>query len=128
MDSRLEQAILEQLGFEELNEEAKQTLADVCRGGGNSGWSGFTYSAELLDFYKANRGLIIEELKSQADDFGVGFLEMILGFNCLKGNELSVDEIGEIVFGKNYDHDSATLVIDALGWAVLETLAFNNDR
>ncbi len=128
MENKLQQAIVEQLGYESIeDEEVKQILEDVCRGGGNAGWGGFTYSSEILDFYKSNRDLILSELKEIASDLGQGFLEMILGFNCLKGYDLTLDDLGEIIYGKNYDHDCASLVIDALSWAVLENLAFQFD-
>lgn len=127
MEKQLEQAIIEQLGYEELDDDCKDTLSDVCRGGANAGFGGFIYSSALLEFFCENKSLIIDNQKELASDMGVGLLEMIQGFNCLKGSGLSVDEIGEIVFGNNYDHEMATCVIDALCWSVLENLAFSLD-
>lgn len=128
MEKQLKQAIIEQLGYEDLNEECKQTLADVCRGGGNSGWSGFTYSNELLEFYNTNKKLILDYHKELASELGEGFLEMIKGFNCLKDSGLEVDEIAEIIYSNKHDHECATMLIDALCWSVLEGLAFELDN
>lgn len=129
MENTLKQAIVEQLGYESIeNEEVKQILSDICRGGGNAGWGGFCYHSELLEFYKNNRNEILDHLKNFASELDQGLLEMIKGFNCLKDYELTLDEIGEVIYGKNYDHECASLIIDALCWAVLEDLAFSEDR
>lgn len=70
METNLEQAIIEQLGYESIDDDCKQTLADICRGGGNAGFSGFTYSSEMEDFFKENKKAIVEHLKDQASEFG----------------------------------------------------------
>jgi sugar phosphate isomerase/epimerase len=124
--NKLELNIYNQLGSDN-EDEFIETLKDVCRGGANAGFSGFTYSSELLEFYNDNKKLILEELKELASDMGIGLLEMIAGFNCLKGSELTQDEIAEIVYG-NSDHECKSMVIDALCWAVLENTAFKYDR
>lgn len=123
----LEGKIQEQLGCD-TKEEFKQTLKDVCRAGANAGFSGFTYSSECLEFYKENRTEILEDLKELAESIGEGgLLHMVLGFNCLKDYNLNEDILGEIIYGKNYEHEDASLVIDALCWAVLENVAFRYD-
>lgn len=129
MENNLEQAIIEQLGFESINdEECKQTLADVCRGGGNAGWSGFTYCSEMLDFFKENKPAIIKHLHSQASDLDCdSLIGMVKGFNCLKDSGITEDEIGAILYGSNYDGEMSSSIIDALCWAVLEDLAFQYD-
>lgn len=129
MDKQLEQAIIEQLGYESIDdEELKQTLADVCRGGGNARWGGFTYSAEMLEFFTANKRAIVSHLKDQASDFGYdSSIAMIKSFNCLKDSGVTEDEIGAILYGSKYDGEMASSIIDALCWAVLEDLAFQYD-
>lgn len=124
--NKLEDAIKEQLGCES-DEDFKQTLADVCRGGANAGFSGFVYSSELSEFFDANRSEILSELKDLASDLGTNLIEMVKGFNCLKDTDLSVDEIGEIIYGKNKEHEMYSIVIDSLCWSVLENAAFRYD-
>jgi len=125
--TQLERNIMEQLGCEDM-ESFKETLKDVCRGGANAGFSGFTYSSELSDFYDANRTEILAELKELASDISDGgMIQMILGFNCLKGSDLSEDDLGEIIYGKNKDHEMYSMVIDALCWSALENTAFKYD-
>lgn len=123
--SKLEQNIMNQLGCDSI-EDLEQTLSDVTRGGANAGFSGFTYSSELADFFSDNKSLIMAELKDLASDLGIGLLEMIAGFNCLKDSELSADEIAEILYS-NSDHQCKDMVIDAVCWAVLENMAFRYD-
>lgn len=129
MEKQLEQAIVEQLGYESIDsDEVKETLADVCRGGGNAGWGGFTYSAEMEEFFKANKSAILEHLKGQVSDFGSdSLIGMIKGFNCLKDSGVTEDEIGAILYSSNYDGEMSSMIIDALCWAVLEDLAFQYD-
>lgn len=125
--TQLEKNIMEQLGCEDMASFI-ETLKDVCRGGANAGFSGFTYSSELSDFYDANRAEILSELKELASDISEGgLLQMVLGFNCLKGIGLTEDDLGEIIYGKNKDHEMYSVVIDALCWSALENTAFRYD-
>jgi hypothetical protein len=38
--------------------------------GADAGWSGFTYTSDGADFYRANADLVDELLQADADDFG----------------------------------------------------------
>lgn len=129
MDIQLKEAIIEQLGYDTIdNEELIQTLKDVCRGGGNAGWGGFTYCSEMLEFFQANKSLIVSHLKEQASALGYdSLIAMIKSFNCLKDSEVTEDEIGVIVYGNDYEGEMSSSIIDALCWAVLEDLAFQYD-
>lgn len=120
----LELNVKEQLGCKDES-DFMNTLKDVARGGANSGFSGFCYSSEMLDFYKANREDIVQLLKDSAFDFGTTVIQLIQGFNCLKDNDTTEDDIASVVFGKDYEHEMSHIIIDAVCWFVLETLAFN---
>ena len=108
----LAQAVVEQMGGEESFLEKWE---DVVNHGISGGFSGFIYYSETTDFAKKNLRLIREMARNQADDFGVGMLEMIQGFNCL-GKDFSLDEIGEALFGGE-DH---TQILNALAWYAAE--------
>lgn len=108
LPASLTRAVIRQLGgWSSFKESAK----DICRGGIDGGFSGFTYYTDTVAFFKRNRREIIELAKQQADDFGQGVLEMVAGFNCLNG-DYSVDEIGETLFGGEPDDQIA----NALAW------------
>lgn len=132
MKHELKNAIAEQLGYEsfdENNEDLMSTLKDVCTGGANCGISGFIYHAEILDWYKENKTLILEAAKEFSEELGeIGFLESIPQYNCLKDYKISIDTVGEVLFGNNYNHEDASLIIDAVCWGILEQLAFEYDR
>ena len=126
MDTKLQNALIDQLGYDSL-EEAKDTLKDICRGGANAGFSGFTYSAEMLEFYKKNKHSITRFLAELADDMGQEMNDMIRGFNCLKDTPVSDYELGQILFCNDYDHEMSCVIIDAVCWCAVETLAFENE-
>jgi hypothetical protein len=102
-----------------------ETLRDVCKGGANAGFAGFTYSADMLAFFRKNKEEIVDLVKEECGQYGdTGILEFIQQFNCLKDAHIDIDEIGAVVFGDSEDSQ----VVDALCWFALESLAFNVDR
>lgn len=110
---RMTRAILRRLDREQLE--------DVCNHGASGGFSGFTYYTETLAFYKAHKAEILALAASSAEDFGQDMLEMIGGFNCLKGDKLTATEIGEALFSGR--GDNATTVRNAMAWFALEEVA-----
>ena len=123
-DDAITNAVIEQLECEDAH-ELLGTLKDVCRGGANSGFHGFIYSHDMLQFFRDNRAEILELLKEQAELAGdSGVLELILSFNCLKDTGIDIDQIGAVIFGNSEDSQ----VIDSLCWFALETLAFKVDK
>mgnify|MGYP003349736771 CR=1 FL=1 len=127
---RLTRAILRRLDREQL--------ADVARHGADAGWSGFTYYADTVAFYKAHKADILALAKQQADDFGQGMIAMIAGFNCLSSKvttnlylsnsprcyrkpDFSEDEIAEAIYSGR--GESADTIRNALAWFALEEVA-----
>jgi len=105
-------AVVAQIGGEEVFLNCWQ---DITNHGISSGFGGFTYYSETNRFAKYHLRLLREMAKSQSEDFGLGMLEMIQGFNCL-GNDYSIDEIGETLFGAN-DNEQ---ILNALAWYAAE--------
>lgn len=130
MEKQLEQAIVEQLGYESIDDDdCIQTLKDVCKGGADGGFSGFTYSADCLEFYRKNKPKILQLLADQSDEFcGGSTCAFIKNFNCLKDQDLTMHEIEQTIFCNDYDAEMSNIIIDAVCWCVLETLAFEKDR
>ena len=123
-DHPLLEPIKDQLGCDNYT-ELVEVLKDVTRGGANAGFSGFTYSKDCLDFWRKNRITIKGIAKQSSDDIGSsgGVIGMIKGFNCLRGNDITEDEIGEVFYGSSED----SMIVDALCWYALEDLAFLAD-
>lgn len=122
--TELQQIVFDQLGSES-EEEFKETLQDVARHGGDTGYSGFTYSSDCYDFFNENRDLINKELAETASALGEGKLEMIAGFNCL-GKDYTTNEIGKALYDKTH-YSELSQIYDALAWWCLETVAFQFD-
>lgn len=47
-----------------------QSIREAGEHGADAGWSGFIYTADVADFYRANQRTIVELMCQDADDFG----------------------------------------------------------
>jgi len=105
--TRLKKAVLRQLGG---GEEAKETLMDVYRNGGDAGYSGFTYYVEMAEFWRKNRKEIIAALLEDADSCGVSVSEMVKAFRCME--DFKSREIDSVIYGldKRADHDNEIIM------------------
>jgi len=121
MNESLKQAIIEQLGYESI-EDAKDTLSDVASYGASAGYGQFIYHSDTCKFFQDNKSDIVELAEEQSEQFGQGILEMIAGFNSLIGN-YSESEIGRVIFGDDED----TQIENTMAWFALEALAYESD-
>ncbi len=101
----------------------RETLEDVARHSADAGWSGFTYYSDTVAFFKAHKADILAMAKSDAEQFGVDMLSMILGFGCLSGSspKYTVDEIAEALYAGR--GDNANVIRNAMAWYALESIA-----
>ena len=124
----LTNAVIEQLGFEELeNEELRSTLQDITNNGADGGFGGFIYYSETNQFARENMHLIMDQVKKLADAFGETPLEMISSFRCLQGDKIDPLEIASIIYERTSPESQAdgteTVVLNALAWFALEEVA-----
>lgn len=117
----LENAVIQQYG---TRSEFLEAVPDILQGGASAGVSGFIYYNETLDFTQKNFDLIMEALKDDARDYGLGLLEMLKGFNCFK--DMTEDEIAEGLYNPNSDWK--TTIYNGLAWYALERVAFSFDH
>jgi hypothetical protein len=110
----LVRAVVRQMGGWESFKEA---APDITRHGIDGGFHGFLYYSETVPFAKLNRKAIIEMASQQSKEFGMGLLEMVKGFNCLKG--ATETEIVEGLAGATDE----TLVPNGLAWYAGEEVA-----
>jgi hypothetical protein len=139
METKLINAVVNQLGYDSrkdldlnlcglgdcmaTNSDLKGTLSDISNHGADSGWTGFTYTSDTVAFYHANKKAIVQAVKELADDIGEGSIQMVMGFNCLKG-DVEEEEVGKVLYGRgNDDDDGERLVMNALAWFALEEVA-----
>jgi hypothetical protein len=98
--ARLVRAVVRQFGgWQSFTESAP----DVCRGGIDGGFSGFTYYSDTEAFAKRHKDLISELASSQAQEIGYdSTFAMIRGFGCFKGDTLTDGELMRaLCLGKN---------------------------
>ncbi|QDP66517.1 MAG: hypothetical protein Tp1111DCM1126091_23 [Prokaryotic dsDNA virus sp.] len=101
-------------------DEFREIAQDVTSHGADSGFSGFIYYHETIDFTKRNRKYIIELLEEQSADFGiVSIYQFISEFNCLSRN-YTPTEIAESFYR---DNDARIAVFNALAWYALEEVS-----
>ena len=113
-------AVVRQMGGWESFTEA---APDICRGGIDGGFHGFIYNADTEPFAKRNREAIAQMVSQQADDLGVGVIEMIRGFGCFRnGTPPTDEEIGSALYAGK-DAPNGLPVLNALAWYAGEEVA-----
>ena len=123
MKQSLEQAIVEQMGYDSKDdEEFVGTMSDVAQYGASGGYGQFVYYSDTCAFFQANKDDIVALAEQQAEEFGTSTLEMIAGFNSLNG-DYSQDEIAKVIYGTDGD----TSIENIMAWFALETLAYEMD-
>ena len=122
--TKLQKAVIEQMGYDVKTD--KDDYMEEFRNLRNAsdGYSGFIYYSDTINFYKKNKKLIIEHLKQLSEDLGQNFLDTIKGFNCFRNSDITIDDIGEIIYGNKTKNSYYTDVANALSWYALEETAF----
>jgi hypothetical protein len=124
MEQRLIDAVIAQLNCE--GDELESTMSDIWDHSAYYGFSGFIYYSDTCKFARDNMALIYSHAKNQAADFGIDPLEMIAGFNCLRG-EYPAFEIASVIHDDIDDatrNDGAdTAILNALALYALEEAA-----
>jgi hypothetical protein len=65
---RMVEDVMARLGVDD--DPGYYPLGDVARYGADTGWPGFTYTAECVGFFDAHEGAIMDALREDADAFG----------------------------------------------------------
>lgn len=122
MTHPLQQAVFDQLGFIELDDDARQTLRDIARYGIDGGFVGFTYFTDTIAFFKANRSAILSALAELASDLGESVEDLVVNFRCL--GEDYRDEVRTVLYGLDADDRQHTAQVEnALAWFAAEEVA-----
>lgn len=122
----LQQAVIEQMGYDELSPECAATLKDVMKSpdGAAAGFNGFIYYSETCKFFEDNKDLIMQQLIEDRWSIGYNSLtEMLKSFNCFK----DVDTYNIEQFLINSDDESnedETTLKNGLAWYCLEDTAY----
>lgn len=116
----LVRAVVRQMGGWE---SFAHSAPDICRSGIDGGFHGFIYNADTEPFARRNRKDIAAMASAQAEDFGVGVIEMIRGFGCFRHGTLPTDEeIGSALYAGR-DAENGLPVLNALAWYAGEEVA-----
>lgn len=121
MNTKLQNAVIRQLGLTRKDEELTSTLENICNHGISGGFSGFIYYTDTIAFFKKNRKAIIELVREMAQDFGQNPIDMVSGFNCLTDDFETREEIARALYGRLHSDD--TQVPNALAWFAAEEAA-----
>ena len=125
MNKKLINAVIENLGYEDKNDpELQDVIKDITNYGMLGGVSGFIYYSETTSFFNENRKEIIELVKEMSFEFGQGIIEFVDSFNCLKDMDVTLDEIGNVLFCVETDNRKEKMLIkNALSWFACEEVA-----
>jgi len=125
MNKKLINAVIENLGYDDQNDpELIQQLKDITNHGIGGGFGGFIYYSETTSFFNENRKEIIELVKDMSFELGDGMIEMVASFNCFKDEDLTLDEIGHVLFGVDTENVNEKMIIkNGLSWFAGEEVA-----
>jgi hypothetical protein len=125
MNKKLINAVIENLGYDDLNDpDCIEDLRNITNHGIDCGYGGFVYYSETTSFFNENRKEIIELVKEMSFEFGEGMIELVASFNCLKDMDVTLDEIGNVLFCVETDNrDEKMLIKNALSWFAGEEVA-----
>lgn len=99
----------------------KESAQDVADHGASCGFGNFVYYTDTIAFTTKNRKAIAELAAQQAADFGDSSeIEMILGFNCFRQDDLTSSDIACALYGRLTDTGTKTIIYNALAWYALE--------
>ena len=102
----------------------KESAQDIVDHGAACGFGNFIYYTDTVAFTAKNRKAIAELAAQQAADFGDSSeIEMILGFNQLKHDDLTSSDVARALYGRLTDDDKKTMIYNALAWYALEEVA-----
>lgn len=118
--SKLQIQVINQLGYDELDEDCKGNLSDISNHGVDGGFTGFIYYTDTVKFFDDNREVILTELNELADELGESAVDMVKNFGCLSGDYNH--EVDQVLMGLTCEDD--TTVKNALAWFAAEHVAF----
>jgi hypothetical protein len=101
----------------------KQMARDLEGGGIDGGFHGFIYYTETVRFCKRHKREILDMARDMAFEFGQDMLEMILGFGCLRGSDLSPSDLGYIIYSGRDVYCMKDSVYNCLTWYAGEEVA-----
>lgn len=119
IDAGLIRAVIRQSGGWEAFKEDAQMICEHGIDGGYHGW--IYYYPDTVPFYGRNRAAINAMAADMARDIGEGgAIELITGFNCLRG-DYTADEVGATMYGSKSRMN--TQIANALAWFAAEEVA-----
>jgi hypothetical protein len=98
----------------------KEHAPDIYNHGIEGGFHGWIYHNETVPFAKHNIKTILELAEQQADDSGIGLLEMIAGFGVFRNNPITPSKI---FLALQSETDDSTQVYNVLAWYAAEETA-----
>jgi len=119
--TKLQERVINQLGYDELTDECKETLSDISNHGASGGFSGFIYYSETLEFFNNNKTEILDHLETMAYDLGEETFKMVTGFGAIKDNNLTTTDIAKAIYES--DDENEGIVKNVLTWYALEETA-----
>ena len=104
-------------GWDSFQEIAK----DVAEHGADSGFSGWIYYRETMDFFRKNRKAILEYADELASCSGDDVLSLIQGFGIFRTAPIRMDDLAKALYtGKGPE---VTRVYNIMAWFALEEVA-----
>ena len=123
--TKLQKAVIKQMGYDVKKDKAEylERMKDIRNA--QDGYSGFIYYSETIDFWKKNKKRNHRTFKNLAEDLGEkSFLDVVMGFQCFKKEDITIDDICEVIYADNEENDNYRTIANALAWYALEQTAY----
>ena len=102
----------------------KESAQDVIDHGASCGFGNFIYYTDTVAFTAKNRSAIAAYAYEQAKEIGYkDEIEMILSFNGLQHDDLTISDIARSLYGRLADDDKKTTIYNVLAWYALEEIS-----
>ena len=118
------------LGYNPLNgtkkdfKELSGLFVDCVNKGAKSGFSGFNYTTETIQFFQKHRTAISIHLELTAAEMGIDLISMVQEFGVFRNKEKPTPtEVGKALWDKSKTYPKLTGLYNVFAWYVLEEVA-----
>jgi len=118
------------LGYPPLHSTVKQfkelsgIFVDCAKKGAETGFTGFTYSPELLKFFQKNRSDIIIRMELDAAGMLIDLISMVQNFGYFRNKDKPMPtEIGKALWDKSNTYPELTDLYNVFSWYALEEIS-----
>jgi len=111
-------------GTEAHFKQLSRIFVDCTENGANKGFTGFTNSTDLLQFFQKNRREIAIHMELDAAEMVMDLISMVQNFGAFKNSDKPTPtEIGKALWDKSKTYPELTELYNVFSWYALEEIS-----